>query len=183
MVARYIWKAVALIWIIIWSTSFLQIGAAILRAYTPVGIVLTPSAMPDLWPLSVVVIVPADHICQYGDGYYVYYLDAKMGAISHVPFVHYVSCGEEPRMVINGKASLDKLPKVSNPVDALLAPVRLVAWFINAMMPPYPYLILPAPTRNIVGYVVAYLDGRATILLWASVLIMPPLVYRLRRVL
>lgn len=182
---RPLYKALAIAWVLFfWAPTLLMIPAAALRAYFPAGIVLTPSAMPELWPLSLVVVVPADSVCQFGDGYYVYYLDEGQGLVSHMPFVHYVSCPSK-RMVINAKAALETLPQPPqsiNPVDWVLHLASVAGWYIDAMLPPYRYLVLPAPTQNVVGYVAWYVDGRVVAVLWAAVIAMPPLVYATRRV-
>lgn len=94
--------------------------------YTPVGVVLTASAMPYAPPLSVMFIVPEE---PRGPGWAVAFQDAQlMGVPVKIPIIHYfmisaTSCAE---VIYNAKAELrldgDVLGNLVRQFEALLPP-------------------------------------------------------------
>jgi len=110
--------------------------ALLLGYYSPIGIVLTASAMPYAPPLSVAFILPEE---PRGAGWAVALQDAQFFSVPvKIPIIHYFYVGSSCTEVIyNAKAMLrldgDILHNLADQLEALLPP-----WPVYIRSCPYP---------------------------------------------
>ncbi len=129
--------------------------------YSPIGVVLTASAMPYAPPLSVVFILPYQPSQGY-NGWAVAFQDVQIAAIHiKIPIMHRFilssTCYED---IPNTKAALNLY---SNPISNLLNQLL-------ALLPPWPEMVRVCPYRP--AYEVAFVFPA-----WAFV---PLMIYALR---
>jgi len=163
-------NALVFFYALIVQLSIFQLGL-LLGYYSPVGIVVTASAMPYAPPLSVAFLLPEPPGSGYS-GWAVAFADAQVAGIPvKIPIMHrFVISGGCYEDIPNAKAAL---PLTGNPIDA-------VASQILALLPPWPEAVRPCPYQP--AYRIAFI-----IPAWAFIPLMAfalryRLYYRFRRV-
>lgn len=162
------WKWVILLWLAIWYLSWTQIFA-LLGFYAPVLIILTPSDMPYLPPLSIIFFVPGELPADGVPRPVVDYV--KIWGPLHAPVVHYAARSGDQCVYI--------IPNAKAMVDRYLTPMAPIN-FILDLLPPYPTTAVQSPCRWR-SYGVFAVPGYAVLALQALILMAPKMYYRFRR--
>jgi len=162
-------RPLILFWLALWYLAWTQV-LALLGFYAPVLIILTPSDMPYLPPLSIIFFVPGE-LPRDGGAYPVVDYAPLWGPLK-APVVHYAAYdnGKCVYIIPNAKATADRYLTWMAPIN-----------YIADLLPPYPSLTLQSECRW-ASYGAFSIPGYAVFLLQIAILMAPKYYYKFRRV-